>query len=160
MEFQRTRYGYAVRIDSGEEIVSSLAAFAAREGVRAGMISGLGAVGEAELGFFARGSREYVRRVFSGEHEIGSLTGNFSELDGKPFPHCHVLIAGDDFVAYTGHLFRGVVTVTCEVQVVTDTGVLRRIRRADLGFNPLELGPARKTPPAATARTSERATGG
>ena len=139
MQSQRTRYGWALRIDAGEEIVGALTAFAEREGIRAGMISGLGAVGETELGFFARGTGEYVRRTFSGEHEIGSLSGNFSELDGRPFPHCHVLIAGADFVGYAGHLFRAVVTVTCEVQIVVDPGVLRRERRPDLGFNPLAL---------------------
>ena len=139
MQVQRTRYGYGVRIESGEEIIASLTAFARRENVRAGLISGLGAVGECELGYFVRPTREYVRRTFSGEYEIGSLTGNFSELDGQPFPHCHAVIAGADLVAFTGHLFRGVVTVTCEVQVVTDPGVFRRVRRADLGFNPLEL---------------------
>ena len=35
MELQRTRYGYAVRIDETEEIVESLTRFAASEGVRA-----------------------------------------------------------------------------------------------------------------------------
>jgi len=138
VEFQRTRYGYTLRIDPGEEIIATLTAFAKAEGIRAGMISGLGAVGETELGFFVRPTGEYVRRTFVGEHEIGALTGNFSELEGAPFPHCHILIAGDDFVSYTGHLFRGVVTVTCEVQVITDPNVLRRVRRPDLGFNPLE----------------------
>jgi uncharacterized protein len=140
MQIQRTRYGYAVKIETGEEIVASLAGFARQENVRAGLISGLGAVGECELGFFIRATRQYVRRVFSGEHEIGSLTGNFSELDREPFPHCHVVIAGEDLAAWTGHLFRGVATVTCEVQVVTDPGVFKRTRRPDLGFNPLELG--------------------
>jgi hypothetical protein len=139
MQHQRTRYGYALKIEAGEEIIASLAAFAGDQGVRAGLISGLGAVGEPELGFFVRSTGEYVRRTFSGEHEIGALTGNFSDLDGRPFPHCHVLIAGDDFVAHTGHLFAAVVTVTCEIQVVTDPGVLRRVRRPDLGFNPLDL---------------------
>lgn len=139
MQSQRTAYGWAVKIEPGEEIVTSLTAFAARHGVRAGLLSGLGAVGEAELGFFIPSTHEYVRRVFPGDHEIGSLTGNFSELEGRPFPHCHVVIAGADFVAHTGHLFRGVVTVTCEVQIVTDPGVMRRVTRPDLGFNPLEL---------------------
>lgn len=138
MKSQRTRYGYVLRLDAGEDIVEALRTFAAAEGVRAGLISGIGAVGDTELGFFARGTREYVRRRFEGEHEIGVLTGNFSELDGAPFPHCHIVIAGDDFVAHTGHLFRGVVTVTCEIQVVTDPGTVRRVARPDLGFNPLE----------------------
>jgi len=138
MEYQRTRYGYVLKLDGGEEIIQSLTTFAETEGVRAGGIWGLGAVGEAELGFFVRGSGTYVRKIFHGEHEIGSLTGNLSDLDGKPFPHCHILIAGHDFVAWTGHLFRGVVTVTCEIQVVTDTGTLRRVRGAE-GFHPLAL---------------------
>ena len=137
MRFQRTRYGYVVRIDSGEEIIATLRTFAREQGVRSGLISGLGAVGETDLGFFVRATGQYITRTFQGEHEIGSLTGNFSELDGEPFPHCHAVIAGEDFVAHTGHLFRGIVTVTCEVQVVTDTDVLRRVRRPG-GFSPLE----------------------
>jgi uncharacterized protein len=139
VQSRRTRYGYALRLDTGEEIIASLKAFATANGVRSGMISGLGACGEADLGFFVRSTGEYVTRTFGGEHEIGALTGNFSELDGEPFPHCHAVIAGEDMVAHTGHLFRGLVTVTCEIQVVTDPDVLRRVRRPDLGFNPLEL---------------------
>lgn len=140
MELQRTRYGYALKLDPGEEIIATLTAFATDLGVRAGQISGLGAVGDAELGYFIRESREYIHRRFEGEYEIGALTGNFSELDGKPLPHCHAVIGGRDFAAFTGHLFRGVVSVTCEIQVITDPGVLRRVRREDLGFNPLALG--------------------
>lgn len=140
MEFQRTRYGYALRLEPGEEIFASLQAFAQAQSLKAGAILGLGAVGETELGFFVPGTRSYVRRVFPGDHEIGSLVGNLSELDGKPFPHCHLVIAGEDFVAHAGHLFRGVVSVACEVQIVTDPGVLRRVRRDDLGFHPLSLG--------------------
>ena len=138
MKYRRTRYGYAIRIDSGEEIIATLRDFARAEGVRAGLISGLGSTGETELGFFQRSTRQYVNRTFQGEHEIGSLTGNFSDLEGEPCPHCHAVIAGEDFVAHTGHLFRGVVTVTCEVQVITDPDVMRRVRRPDLGFNPIE----------------------
>ena len=139
MQSQKTVYGWALKIEPGEEIVGSLRAFAQAHGIRAGMISGLGAVGETELGFFIPATREYVRKEFTGDHEIGALTGNFSELEGQPFPHCHIVLGGKDFAAHTGHLFRGRVTVTCEVQIVTDPGTLRRVTRPDLGFNPLEL---------------------
>lgn len=140
MQQQRTSYGWALRFDRGEDVWEGLRAFAEREGVRAGAISGIGSVVECELGFFVGANREYVRRTFAGELEIGALTGNFSELEGRPFPHCHAVIAGADFVAHTGHLFRGVVSMTCEVQVVTGPDTLRRVSRADLGYNPLELG--------------------
>jgi len=145
MQARRVRYGWTLRLDPGEDVVESLSAFAAREGVRAGFITGLGAVGEVELGYFARESRLYERRRFDGEYEIGALTGNFSELDGRAFPHCHLVIAGADFVAYTGHLFRARVTVTCEIQIVTDPEAQRRVHRPDLGFNPLDLEPPRRS---------------
>lgn len=139
MNSQRTRYGYVLRIDPGEELVASLTAFARRENLRGGLISGLGAVGETELGFFVRATSSYVRRTLAGEHEILALTGNISELDGEPFPHCHIIIAGEDFAAVGGHLFSAVVTVTCEAQIVVAGGTIRRARRPDLGFHPLEL---------------------
>ena len=139
MNSQRTRYGYALRLDPGEEIVASLTAFAHRAQIRGGLISGLGAVGETELGFFVRSTSSYIRRTLTGEHEILALTGNFSELDGEPFPHCHIIVAGEDFVALGGHLFSAVVTVTCEAQIVVHDGAIRRVRKPDLGFNPLEL---------------------
>ena len=136
---QRTSYGYVLRLDPGEEVVASLTAFARRENLRGGMISALGAVGETELGFFVRATSSYIRRTLKGEHEILALTGNFSELDGEPFLHCHIIIAGEDFTAIGGHLFRAVVTVTCEAQIVVSAGTVLRVRRPDLGFNPLEL---------------------
>ena len=139
MKSQRTRYGWVLRLDPGEEIGATISAFATREGVRCGLISGIGAAAELELGYYARARAEYVRRRLDGEFEILALTGNLSELDGAPFTHLHATLAGDDFAAVGGHLFRGVVTVTCEVQIVTDPRVLRRVARPDLGFNPLEL---------------------
>src|SRR5258708_38205447 len=103
MQSQRTSYGWVLRIDAGEELVETLRAFAVEHDVRAGTLSGIGAVGEVELGFFLRESRSYVRRSFRGEHEILSLLGNFSVLDGEPYPHCHLALADRDFVAYGGH---------------------------------------------------------
>jgi hypothetical protein len=125
-------------MDSGEEVFETLRAFGQENAVRAGTISGIGAVGEAELGFFVRATRTYVRRVFTGEHEVLALTGNFSEFEGRSFPHCHLILAGPDFVAYGGHLFRAIVSVTCEVHVVTSPDAIVRRSRPDLGFNPLE----------------------
>ena len=137
MESQSTRYGHVLRLDRGEEVVESLVAFARQRGIRAGGLTGLGAADDIELGFYDPGTRAYTRRRFTGDHEIGALTGNLSLMGGEPFAHCHAVISGRDFVAYTGHLFRAVVSVTCEVQLVTDPGTLERTARPDLGYNPL-----------------------
>ena len=138
MRAQRTSFGWALRLDRGEEIFESLREFAAREGIRSAGFTGIGSIDEAELGFFDPATLTYSRRRFEGDHEIGSLTGNISFLDGAPFPHGHLVLGGRDFVAHTGHLFRAVVSVTCEILVVTDPGTLLRVSRPDLGFSPLE----------------------
>src|SRR5206468_8481234 len=74
MQSQRTRYGWALKIEPGEEVVATIQSFAATHGIRAGALSGIGAVGETELGFFVPGSATYVRRTFAGDHELGALT--------------------------------------------------------------------------------------
>jgi len=81
-EFQRTRYGYALKIDSGEEIFSHPAKAFAEAQVSGRSDLRPRAVGETELGFFCRDAHLRAPRLL-GDHEIGSLTGNFSELDGS-----------------------------------------------------------------------------
>ena len=138
MKWQPTRFGFVLRLEAGEEIFASLRRFAELQGIRSGTVTGLGAVGETELGFFHPATREYSRRSFTGDYEIGSLTGNLSEFEGHPHPHCHLVISGPDFVAHAGHLFRAVVSVTCEITIATDPDPLLRMARPDLGFHPLE----------------------
>jgi predicted DNA-binding protein with PD1-like motif len=137
MQHQRTDHGWLLRLDAGEEIIASLQAFATAHGIVGGVITGIGAVGETELGFFVRESRSYIRRTFTGDHEILSLLGNFSVLDGVPFPHCHLILCGEDFAAHGGHLFKGLVTVTCEIHILTASRTIVRTPRPDLGFHPL-----------------------
>lgn len=138
MKAQRTRYGFVLRLDAGEEIRGTIAAFARREGLRCAALSGIGSARDVELGYYHRTRGEYVRQRLEDEVEILALTGNLSELEGAPFPHLHVVVAGSDFAARGGHFFQGVVSVTCEVQLVTDPGVLTRVRSADGDFSPLE----------------------
>jgi predicted DNA-binding protein with PD1-like motif len=138
MKWQATRFGFVLRLQAGEEIFGSIQRFAERHGIRSAILTGLGAVGETELGFFHPATREYSKRRFTGDYEIGSLIGNLSELEGRPHPHCHLVISGPDFVAHAGHLFRAVVSVTCEIAIATDPDPLLRIPRPDLGFHRLE----------------------
>lgn len=137
MKAQRTDHGWLLRLDRGEEILESLRTFAREHAIGCALVSGIGAVGETELGFFTPATRTYDRHTLQGDHEILSLSGNLSVMDGEPFPHCHLIVCGPDLVARGGHLFRGVVTVTCEIHLVTSAGVLMRTPRPDLGFHPL-----------------------
>ncbi len=122
----RTATGYLVRLDPGEEVCGTLAAFLGREGVGSASIAGLGAVRGAVLGYFDGARREYLRRELPGEHELCSLTGNLSYRDGEPFVHAHAVLAGADFAVSGGHLFEATISATGEFWIATSEARIER----------------------------------
>ena len=50
---------YVIRLDTGEKIVATLLSLCERDGIGSGFFSGLGAVGEAELGHFDPATGDY-----------------------------------------------------------------------------------------------------
>jgi len=122
-----TSSGYVVRLDRGEEVLSTLAAFLKAEGVSGATLSGIGAVQRTTLGYFDLHKREYLRREFPDDMELVSLTGNLTWVEGEPLIHAHVTISGPDFVAVSGHLFSAEIAITGEFAIVP-TGM--RLERA------------------------------
>lgn len=114
-----------VVLDPGDELHASLVEAARRFDVRGAMVSGIGAVDDLELGYFALPEKVYVRRTVKHRVEAVSLMGNLSMKDGAPFLHCHGLFTGLDFGAFGGHVFRATASITLEMMVLR-TGALRR----------------------------------
>jgi predicted DNA-binding protein with PD1-like motif len=115
MDYKRSEAGILVRLYRGEEIHRSLTALAEAEGIEAAEVQGIGAVGEAELGYFDPEKREYLRRTFRGAFEVTNLSGNLTRVEGKPFLHAHITLGDVEYRAFTGHLFSGVISVTGEI---------------------------------------------
>lgn len=139
MLFRKIPSGYILRLLKGEEIITALTQFVQQENVRGGGFTALGAMADITLGYFDTVRREYVRRHYPGDYEIGNLTGNIAWLDNKPVIHAHCTISGPDLNAHTGHLFSGTVAVTCEITLVASDTPLLRQYDPDLGFNLLAL---------------------
>jgi len=106
---------YVIRLDTGEKIVATLLSLCERDGIGSGFFSGLGAVGEAELGHFDPATGDYSWTKLSGSYEIVSLYGNITVVDGRPFLHAHAALGDNTFAVRGGHLREAVVSVTCEV---------------------------------------------
>lgn len=131
--------GYVVRLQRGEEVVSSLIHFAAKVNLKSGFVTGLGAISDVKLGYFDIESKDYITRTLAGDFELISLTGNFSILEGKPFLHAHVVIADRDLKPYAGHLYTAKVAVTGEF-MITSAGVeIARELDDETGLNLLKL---------------------
>ena len=136
--------GYLVRLSKDEEVFASLGDFAERSGVRTAVLTGIGALKDAELGFYHLDRRDYERRHFAGEAELLGLTGNLSLLEEKPFFHIHVVLGAEDFSAYGGHLFGAKVAVTLEIHLLPMDLRLSRRYDAEVGLNLLSLCPSRR----------------
>ena len=135
MEYKRFGDTIALRLDPGDEIVAQLLAVAQKENVTLASVTGIGAVGEAEVGVFDLAKKQYDRYTFTGAFEITSLTGNVNTMNGAPYVHVHTTIAGEDGRVFGGHLLRGVISLTAEIFLrVADSTVDRR-RREDLQIN-------------------------
>lgn len=139
MTYKQVDQGYIVRLNRGEEIVTTLTEFADGVDLKSGFVTGLGAICDVELGFFDFENKKYIRKEFGGDYELVNLTGNFSILDGRPFLHAHITIADSDCRPSAGHLYSAKVAVTGEF-LVTSTGV-EVVRKPDneTGLNLLEL---------------------
>jgi predicted DNA-binding protein with PD1-like motif len=107
-EFHTKRL-YQGSLDKGVEIVNGLFSFMKQHAIRSGVMSGIGAVSEAELGYFNAGTKAYEKVRFKENLEIVSLRGNISRKDNEVFPHLHAVLSKRDFSAIGGHLFSGIV---------------------------------------------------
>jgi len=126
---------YVLRLDPGEEVVSSITAFAVEAQVTAGWVTAIGSLDHAVLGFLDPKEKEYIKRTFDERLEVGQLTGNIGVEGHEPFCHLHVVVAPREFLAYSGHLHEAKVGVVVEVLVIALEGELSRVVDPESGFS-------------------------
>ena len=131
MEYRQFGDTYVLRLDRGEEVIRSLAAFCKKENVRLGMIEGLGASDYAVVGLYNVEEKQYHKQIFDGAMEITSLVGNISEKDGENYLHCHINLCREDMTVVGGHLNECRISATCELFVRKLDGVVERRLDAD-----------------------------
>jgi predicted DNA-binding protein with PD1-like motif len=97
------------RLDHGEEMIGQIADLARERKIKAAAISAIGALSQADLGFYDQAGREYRVRRVEVPVEIASCTGNISLMDGEPFVHAHAVLADSSGTVLAGHLVRGTI---------------------------------------------------
>ena len=117
---------YVLRFDKKEEVFSKLAEFATGENISAATFSAIGACEEIELGYFNTNLKDYRKKPFYEELEMVSLSGNISMAEGKPTVHAHGMFGRTDFSILGGHVFKAIVSVTCEMFLIKLDGQMTR----------------------------------
>ena len=123
-------------------IAEELKAFCLQEGILAGRVGGIGAISEATFRFLNPETKKYVDKVFQEQMEITNLTGNISELEGKPYLHLHLTCSRSDYSCIGGHLLEARINGACEL-FVEDLGRSAKVgRRPDpqTGLNIYDFG--------------------
>ncbi len=131
---------YRIRLDPGDEIISSLKEFASAQGFQGGFFVGIGAGREFEIGWFDAEKGTYKKGHLVGGFEILSLIGNIGvDEENKHIAHAHITIAGEDHESIGGHLFKGVISVTGEIMFMKSDKPFRRAMDNKFGIFLWEL---------------------
>ncbi|MBF0563898.1 MAG: DNA-binding protein [Nitrospirae bacterium] len=130
---------YVIRVDRGEEVVETLRNFCGAHGIKAGVITGLGATNKAIVGLFETAAKIYHSTELSGDYEIVQLNGNVSTLDGAPYVHIHAVLSDSRFLCYGGHLNSAIVSATCECTLTAIDGEVPRSFSDEIGLNLYDL---------------------
>ena len=135
MEYKKFGNKYVLRIDRGEEIVENLKIFCKQEQIELGWITGIGAVDKITIGLFETDSKKYHSIELKGDHEITSLAGNISQMDGKVYLHLHINLSDINYNVFGGHLSSAIISGTGEFIVEKIDGKVERQFNKDVGLN-------------------------
>lgn len=141
-EFKKFGNKFLIRINKGEEIVSTLKTFCIKNNVKLGTIQGIGAINSATFGFFNPETKHYQEKTIDKPMEITSLTGNITTKDNETYLHIHMNAAGNDYNTAGGHLVTAVVSLTAEIAIEEFSGIVERTFCEKTGLNLMDFNKA------------------
>lgn len=121
------RATYAIILDSGEEVLSTLQGFVERKEISAAHFSAIGAFSGATLKYFDWTTRAYRDIPIDEQVEVASLIGDVTLSPASaPALHIHAVLGCRDGKALAGHLGKGVVRPTLEIILTESPAYLRK----------------------------------
>jgi hypothetical protein len=117
---------YLLVFHTGQHVMKGLLAFAKKHDLVAGHLSGIGAISDAEIGYFDPRTDAYLHTRQNEQAEVLSMTGNLALNGEEPFFHVHVTLGMRDGSARGGHLFEATVRPTVELVLTTSPRPVRR----------------------------------
>src|SRR3989338_4069321 len=126
MKHQQLGNTFVLLLSTGERIIESVTAFCKEKNISAAQFTALGAMKEAELGFYNLETKTYKWKKANAELEIDNITGNVALFDGEPLVHAHATVSDSEMHSFGGHLKEAVVGASCEIFLQPLHGKLER----------------------------------
>jgi predicted DNA-binding protein with PD1-like motif len=139
MNYKQINNKVIVRIDKGEELVDCLKTICKKLDIKLGLIVGIGSTDKVTISLLNTKTKKYQSKEFTGDHEITSLMGNITSMNGEVYLHLHLTICNVEHKAIGGHLTSGVISATFEGIIDIIDGQVTREYNDDVGLNQLKL---------------------
>ena len=121
MDYRKFGETYYIRMDRGDEIISSILDICRREGIASAIYSGIGGCAEAQIQTFIPASSSFETQTLSGMLELVSLNGNVvTDDEGVYYHHTHAAFSykdGDRHCMAAGHIKSITVLYTAEIEL-------------------------------------------
>jgi hypothetical protein len=110
---------FEVRFGTGDEILTGLYDFVAKNKITSGHITGIGGLAPgALLGWGDPEVGAFKRIEIKDKTEIVSLIGDISSPNGKPYVHVHMVVGSADGSTKAGHLLEAHIAPVGELTIV------------------------------------------
>lgn len=141
MKSRETEAGAVLIFETGDEVISTLTAYAKDHHIDGAHFTGIGAFSDAGIGYFDVQKKVYLRNPVNEQVEVVSLIGDIAldkEKD-EPKVHAHVVVGKRNGAAMCGHLLEAHVRPTLEVVLQNSGGQLKRTFDPDTGLALIDL---------------------
>lgn len=126
-----------IRLNKGEAVIKALTERLA--GQSGGTVFGIGALSEVSLMLYHLDDKSYSKKTIEGSLEVCSFTAVVAKMpNGQTGLHAHIVVSGDDFVCFGGHLEEAVVAATFEAVFIKSDQLLKREFSKEIGLNLLK----------------------
>lgn len=130
---------YILRLERGEEILSTLKAFCKSQNIQNASISGIGSIENPTLAHYRVDSKKYSEKELEGIFEVTSLLGTVALFEKEPLLHLHTTLGDEEMKAWAGHLVKGDVSATLEVTIEKHTTAFTKSPSEEIGLKLYDL---------------------
>lgn len=140
MQVKRLGYTYLVRLETGEEVISSLRNFANAYRIGFGAVRAIGTFQRITLGYYDLDTKSYQHKDLEEPVEVLNMTGNITKReDGQRHVHAHVTVGRSDYTTLGGHVVEATVGPTVEAVIETVPTTIRRRHDPDTNLELWDL---------------------